>query len=106
MTKARIKIPETAAKGETFEVKTLVLHPMESGLRRDQDGNLVPRKILNHFTCTFNGEVVFDADLEPGIAANPYLTFFARVEEDGVFEFVWTDDDGSVITETAPITVA
>ncbi len=44
-------------------------------------------------------------DIEPAIAANPYLEFSARVEESGTFRFTWAADDGSVISASETITV-
>ena len=38
-------------------------------------GKVIPRKILNKFTCTVNGKQVFAADFEPAISANPYIQF-------------------------------
>jgi len=53
MAKARVKAPKTAAAGELVTIKTLVNHKMESGRRKDGDGNLIPRKIINAFSATF-----------------------------------------------------
>ena len=99
--KPRLKLPNEAKKGEVIEIKTLMPHIMESGQRKDKDGKTIPRKIINKFACEFNGKPVFTADLEPAIAANPYLQFFAKVEESGTFKFSWTDDDGTVTTRGA-----
>jgi sulfur-oxidizing protein SoxZ len=104
--KPRIKIPKDAKKGEVIQVKTLISHIMENGQRKDQNGNTIPRKIINRFTCEFNGKPVFSADLETAIAANPYLQFSARVDESGTFRFTWVDDDGTVTTAEEAITVA
>ena len=79
---------------------------METGLRKDPDGKLIPRKIINKFSCTLNGKPVFSADLEPAIAANPYLEFTAKVDESGTFKFTWVDDDGTVTTTEESITVS
>lgn len=103
--KPRLRLPKVAKRGEVVEIKTLVSHDMESGQRRDEGGSIVPRKIINRFTCEFNGKLVFACDLEPGIAANPYLQFTAKVEESGTFRFAWTDDDGTTITAEETITV-
>ena len=104
--KPRLKLPKEAKKGDVIEIKTLMPHIMESGQRKDKDGKAIPRKIINKFACEFNGQPVFSADLDPAIAANPYLQFFAKVEESGTFKFAWTDDDGSFITAEEKITVA
>lgn len=104
--KARIKLPRDAKKGEIIQIRTLVAHLMESGQRKDKDGNFIPRMIINSFTCTFNGKPVFSCGLESAVAANPYLQFSAKVEESGTFKFNWIDDDGNTITAEESITVA
>ena len=104
--KPRIKISKEAAKGEIIQIKTLVSHVMESGQRKDAQGTTIPRKIINKFTCEFNGKAVFSVDLETAIAANPYLQFSARVDESGTFKFSWVDDDGTVTTSEEQISVA
>ncbi len=99
----RIRVPKKVAKGEVIEIKTLISHPMESGQRKDKQGNTIPRKIINRFEAYFNGRQVFAVDLHPAISANPYLSFFLRVDEPGELEFRWIDDDGTVYTKKAKI---
>ena len=96
--KPRIKLPKEAKKGEIIQIKTLVSHLMESGQRKDAQGKPIARKIINKFTCEFNGRPEFSCALEPAISANPYIQFDARIDEEGTFKFAWTDDDGSVVT--------
>src|SRR4029077_17526190 len=102
----RLKLPKEAKKGEVIEIKTLLPHIMESGQRKDKDGKPIPRKIINKFVCKFNGKPVFTANLEPAIAANPYMQFFAKVDESGTFKCTWTDDDGTVTKAEESITVS
>jgi len=71
--KPRLKLPAEAKKGDVIEIKTLLPHVMESGQRKDKDGNAIPRKIINKFACEFNGKPVFSVNLDPAIAANPYM---------------------------------
>jgi len=104
-TQPRIRMPKFAKKGEVIQIRTLVSHVMESGQRRDADGKTIPRNIINRFSCTFNGRPVFACDIEPAIAANPYIEFSARVEESGSFRFTWTADNGSVIDAVERISV-
>ena len=101
----RIRLPKLAKKGEVILIRTLVSHVMESGQRRDADGKTIPRNIINRFACTFNGRPVFSCEIEPAVAANPYIEFSARAEESGTFRFTWTADDGAVITASERITV-
>lgn len=104
--KPRVKVPKTAAAGEIITIKTLISHKMESGQRKATDGSLIPRKIINHFKAEFAGATVFEVDIAPGISANPFFSFNARVHESGEFHFTWTDDDGSVYEATKSITVS
>ncbi len=103
--KPRIKIPKTASAGEVITIKTLISHDMESGQRKDKEGKVIPRQIINKFTCAFNGTLVFECDLDPAISANPYFEFNAKVPESGSFQFTWVDDDGSVYESEQAIEV-
>ncbi|SFN65553.1 sulfur compound chelating protein SoxZ [Roseovarius lutimaris] len=94
--KPRVKVPKSAAAGDAVTIKTLINHAMESGQRKDADGNIIPRSIINRFTCDFNGQSVVDVKMEPAISTNPYFEFEATVPEAGEFKFTWYDDDGSV----------
>ena len=104
--KPRVRVPKTATKDEVITIKTLISHPMESGQRKDADGNLIPRSIINRFTAEFNGQLVLDTTLEPAISTNPYLEFDAKVPETGEFKFTWYDDDGSVYEDAHKVEVS
>jgi sulfur-oxidizing protein SoxZ len=103
--KPRVKVPKSASAGDTITIKTLISHKMESGQRKDSDGNPIPRSIINRFTCEFNGESVIDINLDAAISTNPYFEFEAMVPEAGEFKFTWYDDDGSVYEEVKAIAV-
>lgn len=101
----RINVPNAAARGEIFLVRSLITHPMETGLRKDEQGEIVPRKIINSFTCRYNGEVVFKTELHEAIAANPYIEFHVRARDSGTLEYVWEEDGGAVFTLQSSLTV-
>lgn len=104
--KPRIKLDKKEAKkGDLVEVKALVSHIMETGQRRGGDGKVIPRKILNKFSCTVNGKEVFAADFEPAVSANPYIQFKFRATESGPVVLTWIDDDGSKIVGEEQIKV-
>jgi sulfur-oxidizing protein SoxZ len=105
MARVLINLPARAARGEIVEIKTLIAHPMETGYRLGPTGAAIPRDIINRFTCTYNGEEVFRAELFPAIAANPFIAFFSGATESGEIVFSWTDDHGETQTEVRQITV-
>ncbi len=102
----RIRLNSTAKAGEVLEVKTLISHEMENGLRKDAEGRLIPRNIIKQFVVKFNGKEVLRANWYPAISANPFVSFFVRVPETGKFEFNWIDDDGSVYKAEQTVTVS
>jgi sulfur-oxidizing protein SoxZ len=105
MVEPRVRLPDKVKKGEPFEIKTLITHPMETGQRKDDQGRVIPRMIVNKFVCRLNGEAVFSADLAAAISANPYLSFFAVADASGRMEFEWIDDAGKRYIHTAEFKV-
>ncbi|HEY0849037.1 MAG TPA: thiosulfate oxidation carrier complex protein SoxZ [Bradyrhizobium sp.] len=105
MPSALINVPAKAKRGDVIEIKTLMSHIMETGYRHTSSGDSVPRDIITSFTCRFNGNEIFRADLFPAIAANPFFSFFTTVTESGKFEFEWVGDKGFSESASASITV-
>jgi sulfur-oxidizing protein SoxZ len=101
-----VNAPASAKKGDVIEIRTLAGHPMETGFRHTQTGQLIPRDIILRFSCSYNGVEVFAADLHPAIAANPLIAFTTVATESGALEFSWTGDNGFSASHTAQITVA
>ncbi|WP_106752506.1 thiosulfate oxidation carrier complex protein SoxZ [Pannonibacter carbonis] len=104
--KPRVKVPKSANAGEVVTIKALISHTMESGQRKDKDGKLIPRSIINRFTCDLNGENIVDVTIEPAVSTNPYFEFDAKVAAAGEFKFTWYDDDGAVYEDVKPIAIA
>jgi sulfur-oxidizing protein SoxZ len=65
-----------ALSGDVAEVKVLMSHPMESGLRKDaKTDKLVPALFINQVVATLNGKTVIDAQWGAAISKNPFLGF-------------------------------
>jgi sulfur-oxidizing protein SoxZ len=106
MARALVHMPATARRGEVIEIRALIGHPMETGYRPGADGVVLARDIIRRFTCKYNGEQVFAADLHPAISANPYIAFHTIATDSGKLEFSWEGDNGFAHTETMPVTVS
>jgi len=105
MANARIQASAEVKRGEVFEIRLLIRHPMETGFRHDEVGRPIPRNVVKQVTCRYNGVDVFRAELFPGIAANPYLAFFTTADSSGELEVTWTDDAGVTESERVAIVV-
>ena len=103
---ARISIPSKVVRGEPFEVRLSIRHPMETGYRTDDVGRGIPRNVIRTLTCRYNGDVMFSAQLSSGIAANPYLRWFVTARTSGELVFDWIDDAGVRGSERVAVSVA
>ena len=100
-----VKVPKTASRGEVIRLMTKLEHPMESGWRSRQNGEKVPKDLIGEFVCSLDGREVFRAELDSGTAGNPYLSFYVRVEQSGLFRFEWAGARGERFVREAPIEV-
>jgi sulfur-oxidizing protein SoxZ len=105
MANALINAPKTAKRGDTIEIKALILHPMETGFRPGTNGRMIPRNIIEQFSARWNGEEIFRMAFSPAIAANPFVSFFTVARESGRVDFLWTGDQGFHVTEQVTIAV-
>ncbi len=105
MTTIRLSVPSPVKRGDIVEIKTLIMHPMETGFRSDSMGKLFPKRIINLFECTYNDVEVVRMELESGVAPNPFLTFFIEAKDSGSLKFRWHDDNGEIYEDSAPIEV-
>jgi sulfur-oxidizing protein SoxZ len=101
----RVQMPAHARRGEVVTIRTLIAHPMETGLRHDSAGRLIPRHLVNRFECRFDGDLVFAVDLHEAMAADPFLEFTMRAERSGGLQFTWREDGGAVHALESTLTV-
>lgn len=104
--KPRVRVPKKIKKGEMFEVKTLVTHPMETGMRNDKKtGEKIPREIISQFSAIYNGKEVMKAIWHPAMSANPYSAFYLVAEETGPMTLTWVDDNAESYSKEVMINV-
>jgi len=92
-------------KGDTTEVKCLMTHPMETGLRKDsKTGKLIPAHFISEVTAESGGKTVMSAQWSGGISKNPYLSFsFTGAAKGDEVKISWVDNQGGSDSETAKI---
>lgn len=106
MARTLINAPGTAKRGEVIEIRATIGHPMETGYRPDDSGQILARNIIQKFTCRYNGVLVFSAEMFSAVSANPYLAFHTVALESGTLALTWEGDNGFSQTETVLLTVA
>ena len=89
-----MKIRATSV-GESTEVKVLMSHEMETGQRKDAQGNMVPAWYIQNVTATWNGKTVLAAEWGPAISKNPFFSFKFKGGANGdKVQVTWTDNRG------------
>jgi sulfur-oxidizing protein SoxZ len=91
---ASIKIRAKSKDGVTT-VKTLMSHPMETGLRKDESGKLIPAHHITEVTAEYSGNIVMSANWGGAISNNPYLSFKFKGGASGEkVKITWIDNKG------------
>jgi sulfur-oxidizing protein SoxZ len=98
-----MKIRATALADGT-EVKVLMNHEMETGQRKDAQGQIIPAWFIQNVVVTCNGSTVLSAQWGTAIAKNPFLSFRFKGGAKGDKVTVhWVDSRGDQRTDEATI---
>jgi sulfur-oxidizing protein SoxZ len=82
-------------EGDVADVKVLMSHPMETGQRKNEKGELVPLHFIQSVIATHNGKTVLDAQWSQAVARNPFLGFRVKGARQGDKITVgWVDNTG------------
>ena len=82
-------------KSEITEVKVIISHPMETGRKKDDFGQLIPAHFIQLVTATLNDKPVLEMQWGTGISKNPYLTFYLKDAKVGdKIAVTWHDNLG------------
>lgn len=90
-------------KGSSAEVRVLMAHPMETGLRKDTAGAVVPAHFIQEMTVKVNGKTVIEGQISQAVSRNPVFSFrLTGVKPGDKLEIAWLDNRGERNqTETA-----
>ncbi len=81
-------------KDGVVTVKALITHPMETGMRKDSDGNVIEAHFIQEVVATVGEETVFTANWGTGVAKNPYLSFKYKGSKGETLTLRWVDNKG------------
>jgi sulfur-oxidizing protein SoxZ len=107
LSKPRIWISSrTPPKGSVVTVKAMITHPMETGMRKNAQSEVIPRNIVERFECSLAGEPLLLWQLDTAISQNPYLEFKFVAQESGELKMLWVADDGARVEAIEKIAVS
>ena len=91
-------------KGDIAEVRVLMVHPMETGLRKDASGGIVPLHFIQEVSVRVNGKVMLEGQISQAVARNPVFSFRLKgVRAGDSLEIAWLDNRGERSLSTTAI---
>jgi sulfur-oxidizing protein SoxZ len=104
MAKKKIRI-RAKMKGDVAEVKALMSHPMETGLRKNKKtGKKIPAHFIQEVVCEHKGNKVMVASWGVAVSKNPYLSFkFKGAAKGDMVKVSWTDNKGASASADAKV---
>jgi len=104
MAKKKIRI-RAKMKGDVAEVKALMSHPMETGLRKNKKtGKKIPAHIIKEVVCEHKGNKVMVASWGVAVSKNPYLSFkFKGAAKGDMIKISWSDNKGASASADAKV---
>jgi len=103
---AIIKAPDKVTKGEPFKVIFVIIHPMETGTRKDKKtGKNFPAHHLTDISVTFDGKKVTDIDVGPGVSKNPTFSIMMKISGSGTLKIDYKDNQGGSWSKTKQISI-
>lgn len=92
-------------KGSTVTVKSLITHPMETGMRKNKKtGQKIPAHYIQEVKCEHGGKTVVNAQWGPAVSKNPYLSFaFSGGKKGDSVKLTWVDNKGKSESAVAKV---
>ena len=91
--------------GDVTDVKALINHTMETGLRKDaKTGETIPAHFIQEVVCEVNGKPNFTAQWGVAISKNPYLSYqFKGGKKGDKIKISWVDNKGDKDSEEGQV---
>jgi sulfur-oxidizing protein SoxZ len=91
-------------QGDVADVRILMMHPMETGQRKNAKGELVPMHFIKNVVVAHNGKIVLDAEWTQAISRNPFLGLRVKGAKAGdKISVTWIDNKGDKRTDEVAV---
>ena len=103
--KSLIKIkPKKFKDGEIVKVSFMVMHPMDTGMRKDKKTKkIIPAKYINNIKFDYNGKIVTEMTVWESLSTNPVFTTYLKINGKGKLKVTYTDNTGEAHTKSKKI---
>jgi sulfur-oxidizing protein SoxZ len=98
-----MKIRATLA-GDKASVRILMAHEMETGLRKDAAGKVIPAWHITKISAALNGKEIMKGEFGPAVSKNPTLQFTVKGAKVGdKIAITWVDNKGEKRTDEVAV---
>jgi len=96
--KSMIKIkPKKYSVGDVVKVDFIVIHPMETGMRKDKKtGKLIPAKYIDNIKFYYGDKLVTEMAVWESVSTNPYFSINLKVTHKDKLKVVYKDNTGEL----------
>ena len=85
-------------------LRALVTHPMDNGLRTNSSGKIIPENFIRNLSIRFNGNTVIEAEIGRSVSTNPLFAFKVRgAKANDTFALAWQDSRGLTRSDKAVV---
>ncbi len=100
----QIRAPRRYGKGEIIQIKARIIHPMETGFRKDKTTQqVIPAHYINEVKVFYGDELLTAFDWTYAVSRDPLLTFYLRADRTAPLKIVWRDNKGKGGEKIIPI---
>ena len=91
--------------GGVIDVKVLMRHAMETGLRKDSEGKVIPAWYIETVQAKVGDKVVFTALFGPAVSKDPFLNFKLNgsAKKGDTIAITWKDNKGESRTDDTTV---
>jgi len=103
--KSLIKIkPKKYKTGDIVKVDFMVMHPMETGMRKDKKtGKIMPAEYITEVKFFFNDTLFTNMVIWEALSTNPLFTTNFKVPGKGTLKVVFKDNKGEITEKSKKI---
>lgn len=88
--------PKTYAIGDIIQIDAILEHPMETGLRKDKDGKIIPAHFIKDVKVEYAGKTIMNMDMTGSVSVNPFVSFSLKVTQNGPLKITAIDTKGEI----------
>lgn len=103
--KSMIKIkPKKYSVGDVVKVDFIVIHPMETGMRKDKKtGKPIPAKYIDEIKFFYGDDLVTKMTVWESVSTNPYFSINLKVTKADKLKVVYKDNTGELNEKSTKI---